>query len=209
MSATATYDAIRRSRLVAILRSTDPGSLVAGAEVLVEEGVTTLELPLTSATALTAIERLVTVLAGRASVGAGTVRTFGDARAAIDVGAEFLVTPALNVSVVEVAVKHDLAVLPGVVTPTEYETARSAGAHMVKLFPAQSLGPAYLRHLRVPFPEIEAVATAGISLQDASDWLGAGAVALGVGSPLTERFLETGDFDGLRERARAWQAVVT
>ena len=209
MSASATYAAIRRGRLVAILRASDPAMLVAGAEALVEEGVTTLELPLTSPGALDAITRAVDTLTDRAHIGAGTVRSVDDARRAIDAGARFLVAPALDVAVVEHARAHDVATLPGVMTPTEYDAARSAGAEMVKLFPAQTLGPAYLAHLRVPFPDLEAVPTAGIGLEDVDEWLSAGAVAVGVGSPLTGTFLESGDLDGLRKRARAWKAAVS
>jgi 2-dehydro-3-deoxyphosphogluconate aldolase/(4S)-4-hydroxy-2-oxoglutarate aldolase len=208
-TAATAYDAVRRSRLVAIVRATDPALLVAGAEVLVDEDVSTLELPLTSPGALGAIARAVEALSGRAVVGAGTVRTVQDARRAIDAGAQFIVSPSLDVNVVERALGEGVAAFPGVMTPTEYETARAAGAEMVKLFPAQTLGPAYLAHLRVPFPDLEAVPTAGIGLGDAGDWLAAGAVALGVGSPLTARFLEEGDLDGLRARARAWKAAVS
>ena len=208
-TAATAYDAVRRSRLVAILRATDPGLLVAGAEVLVEEGVTTLELPLTSPGALAAVARAADALSGRALVGAGTVRSVEDARRAMDAGARFLVAPSLDVTVVEHALAEGVAAFPGVMTPSECETARRAGAEVVKLFPAETLGPAYLAHLRVPFPDLEAVPTAGIGLEDAADWFAAGAVALGVGSPLTGRFLEEGDLDGLRVRARAWKAAVS
>jgi 2-dehydro-3-deoxyphosphogluconate aldolase / (4S)-4-hydroxy-2-oxoglutarate aldolase len=177
--------------------------------VLVDEGVTTLELPLTSPGALNALARAVSVLSARAVVGAGTVRSVDDARRALDAGARFLVAPALSVPVVEHALSQGAAALPGVVTPTEYETARAVGAELVKLFPAQGLGPSYLAHLRVPFPELEAVPTAGIGLDDAAGWFAAGAVAVGVGSPLTGRFLEDGDLAGLRASARAWKAAVS
>jgi 2-dehydro-3-deoxyphosphogluconate aldolase/(4S)-4-hydroxy-2-oxoglutarate aldolase len=208
-TAATAYDAVRRSRLVAILRATDPGLLVAGAEVLVDEGVTTLELPLTGPRVLNAVARVVDALSGRAVVGAGTVRSVDDARRAMDAGARFLVAPSLDVAVVEHALAENVAAFPGVMTPTEYVTARAAGADVVKLFPAQTLGPAYLANLRVPFPDLEAVPTGGIGLEDAADWFAAGAVALGVGSPLTGRFLEEGDLDGLRVRARAWKAAVS
>jgi 2-dehydro-3-deoxyphosphogluconate aldolase/(4S)-4-hydroxy-2-oxoglutarate aldolase len=209
VTAAEAHAAVRRSRLVAILRASAPDRLAAGAEVLVEEGVTTLELPLTSPGALGAITRIVAAVGGRALVGAGTVRTVDDARRAIDAGARFLVSPALSIPVVEHALAADVAMLPGVMTPTEIETARAAGAQMVKLFPAQTLGPAYLGHLRVPFPDLEVVPTAGVGTEDVAAWLAAGAVALGVGSPLTGPFLETGDLDGLRASARAWKAAVS
>lgn len=208
MSAAAAYDAIRAGHLVAILRATSTERLVAGATVLVEEGVTTLELPLTSPDALDAIVRIAASAPAGVFVGAGTVRTVADARAAIDAGARFLVAPALDPAVVEHGVAAGVAVLPGVMTPTEIETARAAGAAIVKLFPAATLGPDYLAHLRVPFPDLEVVPTAGIGLADAPGWLAAGAVAVGVGSPLTGHFLEDGDLDGLRARATAWKAAV-
>lgn len=209
MTATEAYTAVRRSRLVAILRASAPDRLSVGAEVLVEEGITTLELPLTSPGALQAITSTVEDVGERAWVGAGTVRTVDDARRAIDAGARFLVSPALSIPVMEHALAADVAMLPGVMTPTEIETAQAAGARIVKLFPAQTLEPSYLRHLRVPFPDLEVVPTAGVGTEDVAAWLAAGAVALGVGSPLTGRFLETGDLDGLRASARTWKAAVS
>lgn len=209
MTADEGYAAIRRSRLVAILRASDPNRLAVGAEALVGEGVTVLELPLTSRHALGAISRTVEVVGDRVWVGAGTVCTVDDARRAIDAGARFLVSPVLSVPVVEHAVAADVAVLPGVMTPTEIDTARAVGAQIVKLFPAETLGPAYLGHLRVPFPDLEVVPTGGVGTRDVAAWLAAGAVALGVGSPLTGSFLESGDLDGLRASARTWKAAVS
>ena len=166
--------------------------LAAGAEALVEEGVTTLELPLTSPGVLDAIARTVDRSATGLSSEPGPCARWTTLVGPWMPGARFLVAPALNVPVVEHALAVDVAVLPGVMTPTEIETARSAGAEIVKLFPAQTLGPAYLGHLRVPFPDLEVVPTAGIGAEDVAAWLAAGAVAVGVGSPLTGRFLEDG-----------------
>jgi 2-dehydro-3-deoxyphosphogluconate aldolase/(4S)-4-hydroxy-2-oxoglutarate aldolase len=209
VTAPAGYDAIRRSRLVAILRASGPDRLVSGAQVLVEEGITTLEVPLTSPGALDAIARIAAAVPDPALVGAGTVRTVDDARRAFAAGARFLVAPAFSAEVVAYALAEDIAILPGVMTPTEVESARAAGAAMVKLFPAGTLGAAYLAHLRVPFPDLEVVPTGGVAIEDAAGWLAAGAVALGVGSPLTDRFLEDGDLAGLRMRARTWKGAVS
>ena len=158
---------------------------------------------------LDAIARTVEAVGDRALVGAGTVRTVDDARRAIDAGARFLVSPALSVPVVEHALAADVAVLPGVMTPTEIETARAAGAEIVKLFPAQTLGPAYLGHLRVPFPDLEVVPTAGVGARGRRRLAGRRSGRVGVGSPLTGQFLEDGDLDGLRASARAWKAAVS
>lgn len=209
MSAAEGYQAIRRSRLVAILRASSPDRLVAGAQVLVEEGIQTLELPLTSPGALDAIRRTADLAGDRALVGAGTIRTVDDARRAVDAGARFLVLPALTLPVLEHAVAHDIAVLPGAMTPTEISTALAAGAQLVKLFPAVTLGPEFLRQVLVPLRELAAVPTGGIELEHAQEWLDAGAVALGVGSPLSGEALEYGDVDQLRKRTQSWKAAVS
>jgi 2-dehydro-3-deoxyphosphogluconate aldolase/(4S)-4-hydroxy-2-oxoglutarate aldolase len=189
------------------LRGSRADRLVAGALVLVEEGVQALEFPLTSPGALEAISEAAGALDGHAMVGAGTVRNVDEARRAIDAGARFLVTPSLSVPVIEHALAHDTAALPGSFTPTEMTVATDAGAELVKLFPAASHRPEFVRQLRVPLPHIGVVPTGGIALETASEWLAAGAVALGVGTPLTGESLETGDFAGLRTRARAWRAT--
>jgi 2-dehydro-3-deoxyphosphogluconate aldolase / (4S)-4-hydroxy-2-oxoglutarate aldolase len=199
---------IRDGRLVAILRGSRTDRLVAGALVLVDEGVQALEFPLTSPGALEAIAETAGAVDGRAMVGAGTVRNVEDARRAIDAGARFLVSPSLSVPVIEYALAHDAGVLPGTFTPTEIATATEAGAELVKLFPAASHRPEFLRQLRVPLPDVGVVPTGGIELEAAAAWLAAGAVALGIGSPLTGDSLETGDFAQLRTRARAWKACV-
>ncbi|MFI6662687.1 bifunctional 4-hydroxy-2-oxoglutarate aldolase/2-dehydro-3-deoxy-phosphogluconate aldolase [Streptomyces sp. NPDC050523] len=209
MKAATAYQAIRDTRLVAILRGSNTGHLVAAAQVLVEEGVRVLEFPLTGPGALDALRRAVEVLDGRAVAGAGTVRTVDDARRALDAGARFLVSPSLSVPVIQYAQAHDVAVLPGAFTPTEIATALEAGAELVKLFPAASHRPEFLRQLRVPVPEAGVVPTGGVGLDDAAAWRAAGAVALGIGSPLTGDTLETGDLARLRVRARAWKAAVS
>jgi len=208
MSAPSAGEAIRAGRLVAILRGSRPDHLVAGAQVLVDEGVQALEFPLTSPGALGAIAAAAGALDGHAVVGAGTVRNVDDARRAIDAGARFLVAPTLSLPVIEHALAHDATVLPGTFTPTEISAATEAGADLVKLFPAASHSPGFLRQLRVPLPDVGVVPTGGIELEAAASWLAAGAVALGVGTPLTGDSLETGDFAPLRTRARAWKAAV-
>lgn len=209
MIARTATQAIRDGRLVAILRGSRPDRLVAGALALVEEGVRALEFPLTSPRALEAIGEAARTLDGRVVVGAGTVRTVAHAREAIAAGARFLVSPSLSVPVIEYALARDTAVLPGTFTPTEMATATEAGAELVKLFPAASHQPEFLRQLRVPLPDVGVVPTGGIALETAGAWLAAGAVALGVGSPLTGDCLETGDVSQLRMRARAWQAAIS
>jgi 2-dehydro-3-deoxyphosphogluconate aldolase / (4S)-4-hydroxy-2-oxoglutarate aldolase len=209
MTAPTANQVIIEGRLVAILRGSRPDRLMAGALVLVEEGVQALEFPLTNPSALETIAEAAGALDGQAIVGAGTVRNVEDARRAIDAGARFLVSPSLSVPVIEHALAHDAAVLPGTFTPTEIATATEAGAELVKLFPAASHRPEFLRQIRVPLPDAAVVPTGGIELEAAPAWLAAGAAAVGIGSPLTGDSLETGDFAALRKRARAWKATVS
>lgn len=209
MSASEVNCAIRAGRLVAILRASRPDRLVHGAQVLVEQGVRTLELPLTAPDVFDAVAETARVVGGAAFVGAGTVRTVDDARRAVEAGATFLVAPTLNVEVVRYGRQHDVEVLPGTMTPREIELATLAGADLVKLFPATAHTPEFVRQVLVPMPEASVVPTGGVDLGSAAEWLRAGAVALGVGSPLTGDSLETGDWDGLATRTHAWLDAVS
>ncbi|GAB3172358.1 bifunctional 4-hydroxy-2-oxoglutarate aldolase/2-dehydro-3-deoxy-phosphogluconate aldolase [Myceligenerans halotolerans] len=201
-------DAIRESRLVAILRSNDTTHLASAAEVLADEGIRTIEFPLTRPETLAVVTATATRLGADVHVGAGTVRTIDDARRAIDAGATFLVAPGLSVPVVEYAHQRDVTMLPGVFTPTEVDHAAQAGAELVKLFPANSHRPEFLRQLRAPLPDVGVMATGGVTLDDAGAWLDAGAAALGIGSPLTGDSVTTGKLDSLRTSARSWRAIV-
>jgi 2-dehydro-3-deoxyphosphogluconate aldolase/(4S)-4-hydroxy-2-oxoglutarate aldolase len=128
---------------------------------------------------------------------------------AADAGARFVVSPSVDVAVIEAAARHGIASYPGALTPTEISTAWSAGATAVKLFPAGALGPSYLTAVRAPLPDVPLIPTGGIALEEAGTWLAAGAVAVGVGSPLIGDALATGgDLDALAQRAQAVCAAV-
>ena len=199
---------IRTTRLVAILRASAPDRLPSAARVLVEEGVQVLEFPLSGPGVLDAISDAAATLSGHAFVGAGTVRTVEDARRAVEAGAAFLVSPSLSAAVIAFAREHDVEVLPGTFTPTEIDTALRSGAELVKLFPATAHDPEFIRQLRVPIPEAAVVPTGGVDIEDAPAWLAAGAVALGVGSPLTGASIDDADWPELRIRARVWLDAV-
>lgn len=199
--------ALRDRRLLAIIRGTDPGACVRTAMVLIEEGVSVLEVSLTSVDALGVLERVTAEAGGEARVGAGTVLTRDDAHRARDAGATFAVTPALGAGVTT-AVSIGLPVLAGAMTPTEVLAAADAGAAAVKLFPAEFLGPAYVTALRGPFPEIGLVPVGGVGLEEAGAHLRAGAIAVGAGGPLAGDAPDGGDLTALRSRARAFRAAV-
>jgi 2-dehydro-3-deoxyphosphogluconate aldolase/(4S)-4-hydroxy-2-oxoglutarate aldolase len=198
---------LRERRVLAIIRGTDPGACVRTAMTLIEEGVSLLEVSLTSADALGVLERVTAEAGGDARVGAGTVLTRDDAYRARDAGATFAVTPALGAGTVT-AVSLGLPVLAGAMTPTEVLAAMEAGAAAVKLFPAQFLGPAYVSALHGPFPEVGVVPVGGVGLEEAGAYLRAGALAVGAGGPLAGDAPDGGDLPALRSRARAFLAAV-
>lgn len=192
------------SPVIAILRASSAEHLVAAAEVLVSEGITTLEFPLTTPGVLGAIAGARALLGSRAAVGAGTVLSAEDASYAIAAGAQFTVSPAVCSAATREAAALGVPAIPGAMTPTEVLTCVADGAFMVKLFPAVTLGPTFIKQMKAPLPSVKFVATGGVGLAEASGYLDAGASSLGVGSPLIGDALETGDLAALRLRARAW-----
>ena len=126
---------------------------------------------------------------------------------AIDSGAQFLVTPTMNLPVVDVAVSNEVAVFPGGLTPTELAAGWQAGATAVKIFPAQTVGAGYVKHLRGPFPDLQVVPSGGVDLDAAREWLAAGAAAVSIGGPLLGDALSGGDPRELRRRCREVLAV--
>ncbi|NUR42284.1 MAG: bifunctional 4-hydroxy-2-oxoglutarate aldolase/2-dehydro-3-deoxy-phosphogluconate aldolase [Streptomyces sp.] len=200
--------ALTAHRLVAIVRGDDPEAALRTVLTLADEGVGLIEVSLTGRDALSVIERAREALGPDRPLGAGTVLTAADARAAHDAGADFAVTPALGEGVTAAAALG-LPVLAGVMTPTEIVTARGQGATGLKVFPAaQAGGPAYLRALRGPFPHELLVPVGGVDQAAARAYLAAGATAVGVGSPLIGDAADGGSRNALRERARAFLAAV-
>jgi 2-dehydro-3-deoxyphosphogluconate aldolase/(4S)-4-hydroxy-2-oxoglutarate aldolase len=173
-----------RTRVMAILRSADATGLPAVARALAAGGITCLEVTLTTPGALDALARIRDELGPDVAVGAGTVLTEAQARDARAAGAAFLVAPVVDVPVIRTAADRGIPCYPGAWTPTEVSTAWQAGAAAVKLFPASTGGPAHLRQLLAPLPDIPLVAVGGVGLEQARDYLDAGARAVGIGSPL-------------------------
>jgi 2-dehydro-3-deoxyphosphogluconate aldolase/(4S)-4-hydroxy-2-oxoglutarate aldolase len=200
--------ALAAHRLVAIVRGSDPAAALRTVLTLAEEGVELIEVSLTGADALTVIERARRELGPDRALGAGTVLTAEDARAAHRAGADFAVTPALGEGV-GAARELGMPVLAGVLTPTEIVTARGLGAAALKIFPAaQAGGPGYVKALRGPFPDAPFVPVGGVDEAAAREYLAAGAIAVGVGSPLVGDAADGGDVGELRARARSFRAVV-
>ena len=143
-------------------------------------------------------------------IGAGTVLDPETARMCILEGAQFVVSPALNVKTVELCRRYSIAVLPGALTPTEVVTAWQAGADVIKVFPASAMGGAkYLASLKAPLPQVELIPTGGVSLATAKDFLDAGAFALGVGADLVDtRAMAAGKPELITESARKYLGIV-
>nr|BFE37586.1 bifunctional 4-hydroxy-2-oxoglutarate aldolase/2-dehydro-3-deoxy-phosphogluconate aldolase [Actinomadura rugatobispora] len=199
-------EALRRHRLVAVVRGSDRAASVRTALVLAEEGVPLIEVSLSGRDALGAIEDIARAVGGSVALGAGTALTGDDVRRARDAGARYIVTPSLGAGVDE-ALRLDLPVLAGALTPTEVAAAVAAGVTAVKLFPASANGPGYLRALRDPFPDVPFVPVGGVGEEEAAAFLARGALAVGVGSPLCGDAPSGGDLEALRRRARAFVAV--
>jgi 2-dehydro-3-deoxyphosphogluconate aldolase/(4S)-4-hydroxy-2-oxoglutarate aldolase len=196
------------SKVIAVLRASHVSALAPVCDVLVEEGILSLELTLTTPGLFDALPQLVDRYANTADIGVGTVLTESEAQQALGCGAQYLVTPTINLPVIKLAVERQIAIFPGGLTPTELAAAWDAGATAVKIFPAQTVGASYLQHLRGPFPDMQAVPSGGVDLEATREWLAAGAVAVSIGSPLLGDALKGGNLAALRERCRAVRAVI-
>lgn len=200
-------DDLAADRLLAIIRGTSVDAAIAAAITLVDEGVRSMEISLSSTDALTVLSEVSSALGDRVRLGAGTVLTPADVDAALGNGASYIVTPAIAPSVAT-AVDRGVPVLCGALTPTEVVTALDAGADAVKLFPVSSMGPRYVKDLRAPFPSTPFVPVGGVGAEQAEQFLADGAIAVGVASPLLGDAANGGDLDALRERARRFLNAV-
>jgi 2-dehydro-3-deoxyphosphogluconate aldolase / (4S)-4-hydroxy-2-oxoglutarate aldolase len=201
-------DRLASSKIIAVLRASHVSALPRVCDVLVEEGILSLELTLTTPGLLDALPEFVYRYAEAADVGVGTVVAVSDAHRAMDSGAQYLVTPTMDLAVVRLAVERQVPVFPGGLTPTELGAGWGAGATAVKIFPAQTVGAGYLKHLRGPFPDLEGIPSGGVDLDATREWLAAGAAAVSIGGPLVGDALKGGGISALRDRCRAVRAVV-
>src|SRR5271169_842579 len=166
--------------IVAVVRSPDSEQLVEVCRALADGGVTVAEITMTVPDALQVLVRVRGALGDRVLLGAGTVLDPETARAALLAGAEFIVAPALNLDVVRLCQRYDKLVMPGAFTPTEILTAWEAGADIVKVFPADVVGPAFFKAVQAPLPQVKLMPTGGVDLTTAAEFLKAGACCLGI-----------------------------
>ncbi len=196
---------IRETGIIAIMRAAHADPLLAAADAIRAGGVRAIEVTLTTPGALGVIESAVRRYGVEVLFGAGSVLDAETARAAILAGARFVVAPTLNLEVIALCNRYGVPVLPGCFTPTEMLTAWEAGADMVKLFPAEIGGPALIKAIRAPLPQLEIVPVGGVDLTNAAAFIRSGAAALGVGSSLVnQKLLDAGDMAELTRRAAAF-----
>jgi 2-dehydro-3-deoxyphosphogluconate aldolase/(4S)-4-hydroxy-2-oxoglutarate aldolase len=189
--------------IVAIMRRTESSLAVETAEALLAGGVSVVEVTLNTPGALEMLEALARRVGDRMAIGAGTVMSAEEVRRALGAGAQFIVSPHTDTAVVEAARAADAPALPGAFTPTEIVRAWQLGASIVKVFPVGSVGPRYLRDVLAPLTEIPLLPTGGVNLENAAEFIRAGARGLGLGSDLVSpAAVAARDFASLTERAR-------
>lgn len=195
--------------IVAVVRSPDSQQLVEVCRALADGGVSVVEITMSVPGALDVVRQVRQALGDRLLLGAGTILDPETARAALLAGAEYLVAPTVNIEVIRLCQRYDKLVMPGALTPTEILTAWEAGADIVKVFPADVVGPAFFKAMRGPLPQIRLMPTGGVDLKTAAEFLKAGACCLGIGSQLVEpRAVAERKFDHIRDLARQYVAIV-
>ena len=195
--------------VVAVIRATSADQLMDIAKSLVEGGVIGIEVTMSTPKAISGIEKLVDSFGEKIVVGVGTVLDAGTAASAIHAGAEFVFSPVMDVKVIETTKRLGKAVIPGAYTPTEILNAWTAGADVVKVFPATTLGPGYFKDLLAPMPFLKLTPTGGVDLKTAGEWIKAGAVCVGAGSSLVSKdACAKGDWAGITANAKAFVEVV-
>jgi 2-dehydro-3-deoxyphosphogluconate aldolase/(4S)-4-hydroxy-2-oxoglutarate aldolase len=199
----AVVQALESMGVVAVIRLKDPARLRAVVDALADGGVRALEVTMTVPGAVGLIRELAPTLPDGFLLGAGTVIDCDTAREVIDAGARFVVAPVFRPGVIRACHDRDVAAMPGCFSPTEILAAHESGADIVKVFPATMLGPQFIRDVRAPLPQVKLMPTGGVTLDNAGDWIRAGAVAVGLGSSLLDaRAIEDGRFAIITANAR-------
>ena len=200
---------IKACGVVAVLRADRPDALVQVAQAIGRGGIGAVEITMTTPGALDVIGECANRLGDEILLGAGTVLDPETARAAILAGAEYIVTPTLNPDVITLCRRYDKVIIPGALTPTEILTAWECGADIVKVFPATAVGPRYFKDVKAPLPQIDLMPTGGVDLDNAGDFIRAGACAVAVGGNLVDKAaVAAGEWHVLTDTARKYVDAV-
>lgn len=193
--------------LVAIIRAPESKRLLEATQALITGGIDVIEVTFTTPNVLQTLEQLKSTFGDQVLLGAGTVLDAETARAAILAGVEYIVTPVVRVSVIEMCRRYGVPCLTGAFTPTEVLTAWEAGSEIVKLFPGEVGGPSYLKAILGPLPQVRLMPTGGVNLETLPAFVKAGACAVGLGSSLVEKeALAQGDMQRIESLAAAYVA---
>jgi len=189
--------------VVAVIRMKDPAKLRAVVEAMAAGGVRALEVTMTVPRAVDMIRELAPTLPDGFLLGAGTVIDAATARAVIEAGASFVVSPVFRPDVIAACHARDVPAMPGCFSPTEILAAHECGADIIKVFPATTLGPQFIKDVRAPLPHVKLMPTGGVTLENAGEWIRAGAVAVGLGSALMDASaIADGRFEVITANAR-------
>lgn len=196
--------------IVPVVRTTSADAAIKSIEAIYRGGVRAAEITMTVPGAIRALEKVADQFGDKIMLGAGTVLDPETARICMLAGAQFFVTPSLRLSTIEMAKRYSKVICCGALTPTEVVTAWEAGADVVKIFPANSVGgPKYIKALKGPLPHIEMIPTGGVNLETAGEFLKAGACAVAVGGELVDgKLIAEGRYDTIEERSRQFMAAV-
>ncbi len=208
-SPASNLDRILRSGVVAVLRAPSGEILTDVAEALLAGGVEAIEVTFTVPRAQHVLEQVADRLGDKIVLGAGTVLDTETARTAILAGAQFVVSPTVNLEVIQLCRRYSRLILPGALTPTEILTAWEAGADIVKVFPSELTGPGYLKAIHGPLPQVRLMPTGGVNLKTAAEFLKAGACALGIGGSLVDpKAIADRDFAKITDLAKQYVEIV-
>ena len=200
---------VEKLGVVAIIRMPDPAAVRAVVDALAEGGVRALEVTMTVPRAIELIAEIAPTLPSDFLFGAGTLLDAETVRRAVGAGAQFIVSPVFRREVVEAAHSEGVPVMPGCLSPTEILDAWDMGADIIKVFPATSVGPGYIKDVRGPLPHVKLMPTGGVSIDNVGEWLRAGAVAVGVGSAVVDtKAIAAKQFNVIADNARRMVANV-
>lgn len=201
---------IRNCPIIPVLRKIPYEESASIIDALYKGGINAVEITMDTTKAESIIRETVERYNDKILVGAGTVLSVEECKRAIEAGAQFLVSPALDLEVLKYATSQQVLFIPGVFTPSEIITANKAGATMVKLFPASSLGPTFIKDVKGPINHIEIMTTGGITKESARSYIEAGAAIIGAGSALVKKeFIQNKNWAGLTEEVESWIKIVT
>ncbi len=203
MSRKTSLDFILASKVVAIIRMSETSKLTKIVEAIVKGGIRCVEITLTVPRAFEIIHELSRTFSNDVLVGAGTVLSVEETKKAVAAGAKYIISPTLNVDVIKACRELDVVAIPGTLTPTEILTAWEAGGDIIKVFPVTALGPQYIQDIKRPLPHIRLMPTSGVTIENAREFIKAGACALGLGSSLLDpTCIEQEQYEQLTERAK-------